>query len=225
MATEVELKELLTEVASNYSVKKNFDVLVPLWYRMFRAVPLELLIVAVTKHMTESKYFPSVADVWEFLDIKHDAQWAWDEAERYAMEMKSYTNVGAGLSVRQNQDQPKPPEDEVIREALAIISWQAIAFAEPRNLPFVRKEFLEVFDEQAKKANVQRRAAIMEGDTAQLALKPAYMDAQAKRRAILEGGTPRELDPPQIDTEDVYSEELDKEILDGAKIVSANDVF
>lgn len=225
MASKVELRNLLEEVAANYSVKKDFNLLTGLWHKMFNAVPIELVIVAVTKHMTESEYFPSVADVWKFLDINYDEQYAWDVAHNYSMEMKSYTNVGAGLSVRQNQSAPTLVDDEVIKSTLDVISWQAIAYAEPRNLPFVRKEFLEVFDEQAKKQNVQRRAAIIEGDSSQLALKPAYDAAQAKRDAILRGGSPKELEEPQIEAEDVYSEENDLDILDGKKITSANDIF
>ncbi len=237
MAAKSEIIKLLREIAVNYpSAKTRQDVAASLWYRMFHAVPIEILIMATTKHMTESEFFPSIASVFKFIDIAYNANAAWDAAYDFALAKKEHNNPGIGLSSVPTQVVINEPQDDLVKETLLHVTWESIAYSSEKNLPFVRKEFIEKYNETANRYNVARRGRIIRGDAAALEVQPnlpqtSLESVRSRVKEIMAQGTASELNSPENATEgvseemNVYSEEVDVNILNGSKIVSANEIL
>jgi hypothetical protein len=228
MASKVEINNLINEAITNYPMAKvDHSNVVTLWFRMFHAIPIEMLIVALAKHMTESEFFPSVASIFKFIDVTYDEHEGWEQAEMYASDMRCYNDPGMGLSVSPQISRVRTPTDPVVIETLKFVTWKDIAFSSSQNLPFVRKDFIGRYKQVAKELNVKRRGQLIAGNINVLNAVGGVSDAERRRREIIEGGQPKEILASQTATEvpDVYDDVVDAKILSGAKIVDANEIL
>lgn len=246
MASKVTMKFLINELLMTFpGAKQDKDEMLQLWTKFFSHVPDEVLEESVDNYLMDSEFFPTISDIFAGFDSEDvTAEEAWNDAVHYAHAMASYHGVTAGLAMAPTQDPEPQPPSEVVAEVMKSIRWNQIAYSSENNLPFIRKEFMAIYEDAIKKIRKERRQAIRTGDPKVIAslgkaqqTKDSFpenwadMTPDEKRRYILTQGASAACTEPSSDVSEHSGElsELTKEeeddILDGRRIVDATEVF
>lgn len=141
-----EVAKLLTVIAAAYPEKFTVnDMKVQLWHSLLKDIPYEVANIAIQKHIIESPFVPTIADIRKAAtDImtpqeqKIDAATAWGEVIKAISSYGSYKPEEALQSM-------SPVTARVVR----YIGWQEICLNE--NQGVMRGQFLKMFESVSKR--------------------------------------------------------------------------
>jgi hypothetical protein len=136
-----ETARILAVISTAYPEKfKVDDLKVQLWHNLLKDIPYEVANIAIQKHILESPFVPTIADIRKAAtDIvtpeeqKIDAATAWGEVTKAISSYGIYRPDEAMASM-------SPATAKVVK----FISWQEICLSE--NQGVVRGQFMKMFD-------------------------------------------------------------------------------